>query len=181
MATLTAAARVAAVGLLALIAYDTHTRPPAVTLAPASAVSPYHVDLADLASAVRSLRADAPAPVPPQPAPSPTPAPRPASYSGPLAVLLVVPDDATPAEAALRVSPQVRAFCKANGCTWSTALYSTLPAGPIRKLADASGEPASVVYLVPKGGEFVPLDGQAADPADPAAVMATVRKIRGTR
>lgn len=119
----------------------------------------------------------APTPTPtPTPVPPPTPPPAPAGYSGPLWGVLVVPDNPTPEQSALRTSAAVRAACAAAKADWTTHLAGdaevSIPA--YAGLLAKAGTLPAVVWLG-EGGKVLAASPAAAE----ADVLAQLKQIRG--
>jgi hypothetical protein len=84
----------------------------------------------------------APAPAPPAPEPEPTPV-----VTGRLWVSYVVPPDATPAQAAIRTDPMLRATLKGLDAEWLTYTVGEedLPRLRLQAAVDATGAPCAII------------------------------------
>ena len=116
----------------------------------------------------------APEPAPPAP-PAPTPQPTPETFSGKLWGVLVLPDNPTHAQAALRINPFAAGLESAYDVTWGSHLASDpiVKANNYQPAVDAAGGPPCVLWLTTD--RIVRVTKQAT--AD--AITADAKAIRG--
>lgn len=123
--------------------------------------------------------APAPTPIPtpaPAPVPTPTPTPTPSGYTGKLWGVLVLPDNPTAAQTALRTSPAIKAALTDGGAErWVSHLESAAEVATpaYQALIKAAGGPPCVLWIG-EGGKTFP----GVKATDEAAVLAGLKKVR---
>jgi hypothetical protein len=152
--------------------------PPAVTPKKGCAGALGWLSAAVMAGAMLWLHAGDVLPRPKPPTPAPVPAPRPDGYAGPLWGVYVLPDNPTPAQAALQTDAKVREACEAASVEWRS--YAENAAAVKENSWDddvkAAGGPPVVLWI--KGSGSLAAVTRAPDAAKVAADLKAVRGVR---